>query len=94
MQLLNDYLMVSSEIVSSYPSIDTQDFINMINSIIDHKDSISLAMKSTLKSGFNLIIINNIFSSNDKFYIQTSGASMGLTISDQLAEFALRPFGT
>lgn len=87
----DNYILASLDIVSLYPSIDTQRVLTIICDKIDHKQDLSSLMKTTLKSALNLIINNNFFRFDNRVYLQEEGAPMGSPISGLLAEFILRP---
>lgn len=46
-------------------------------------------MKLRMRRGINLIIQNNYFKFNDKYYKKNHGAIMGSAVSDFLAEYTL-----
>lgn len=83
--------MAGLDIVSLYSSVSMQEVLQYINAIVDNISNLSQDIKTSIKSGLNLIVYSTIFIVNKIVYQQIHGAPMGSPVSGLFAKFALRP---
>lgn len=67
-QLPNNYIMDSRDIVLLYPSIDMEEVSNKIYNGIEQTEYFEDDVKLTIKRCLNQIIHNNFFLFNGKYY--------------------------
>lgn len=76
--LNNSTILASLAVVSLYPPIDTVGVTQVMNQEIDKQSHLSNNIKTSLKSGLNLIRHSNVFFFDKIFYRQDIGVPMGV----------------